>query len=149
MNRYGAAAIWAAGVCAAGVSGSAGPAVAGDWREVARENGIAIAFDAAGMSRVGDALSLDMSVALMPERHMPVYSIMRVEVDCSTLSATLRGAQFYRANGDPFGAKQEDAAAEDFGGDGLLTKLCDGDIPSGPGVDNANAFFQTVQIKDD
>ena len=126
-----------------------GPALAGDWREIQREQGMALGIETSGLIRSGDNLEVDFIVALLPERHLPIYAIMRLKVDCSTLAVVVGGSQYYLANGDPFGAKQADVPSETFEEDGLLTDLCDGVMPSGPGVDSANAFFQAVQIEDD
>ena len=128
---------------------AAGPALAGDWREVHRGKGMSVGIETSGLSRSGDNLEVDFIVALLPERNLPIYSIMRLKLDCATMAVVMGGGQFYLANGDPFGAKQPDTPGEAFQDDGLLTDLCDGVMPNGPGAQSANAFFHSTQTQDE
>lgn len=132
---------------AAGVALSlfASGATAGDWREFTRVSGAAVALDASGVLRTGSQLSVDMVVALLPERQLPLYGIVRVSIDCETMRAAIGGAQFYLANGDPFGDRTDGMAGEDYAGDDIVADLCGGVLPPGPGAESALAFFKSTQ----
>ncbi|WP_419755882.1 hypothetical protein [Brevundimonas sp.] len=83
----------------------AAEADAGDWRELARKDGIAIAVDALGMRRDGDKLSVDLVLAMLPERQLPIYGLGALDIDCATREASVSGIQYHLANGDTFGAR--------------------------------------------
>lgn len=137
-----------------GLSLLAGLAQAGDWREVGREDGAAVAFDRLSMHRQGSQLTLDMAVAMRPESLLPLYGISQVVIQCDTKSASIGGMQFFLSNGDPFGERADprDTAlsnAKSFMDTDPVGQLCDGTLPPGPGADSALAFFKSVQVVED
>lgn len=137
-----------------GLSLLAGLAQAGDWREVGRVDGAAVAFDRLSMHRQGYQLTLDMAVAMRPESLLPLYGISQVVIQCDTKSASIGGMQFFLSNGDPFGERADprDTAlsnAKSFMDTDPVGQLCDGTLPPGPGADSALAFFKSVQVVED
>ena len=137
-----------------GLSLFAGLAQAGDWREVARVDGAAVAFDRLSLRRQGSQLTLDMTVALMPERLLPLYGISQLVIQCDTKSASIGGMQFFLSNGDPFGERTADLDVGSFNSEPFTNtdragELCDGTLPPGPGADSALAFFKSVQVVED
>jgi hypothetical protein len=129
-----------------GLSLLAGLAQAGDWRELPREAGAAVAVDRLSFSRRGSQLTLDMMVAMLPERLLPIYGISQVVIQCDIKTVAIGGMQFYLANGDPFGARTAALDSGPFTGTDPVGALCDGDLPPGPGADSALAFFKSVQV---
>lgn len=132
-----------------GLSLLAGLAQAGDWRELPREAGGAVAIDRLSISRRGSELTVDMMVAMLPESLLPLYGISQVVIQCDTKAVSIGGMQFFLSNGDPFGARTAAQDSGTFTGTDPVGALCDGDLPSGPGADSALAFFKSVQVVKD
>ena len=128
-----------------GLSLLAGLAQAGDWRELPREAGGSVAVDRLSFSRRGSQLTLDMMVAMLPERLLPIYGISQVVIQCDTKTVAVGGMQFFLANGDPLGARTAALNSGPFTGTDPVGRLCDGDLPPGPGAESALAFFKSVQ----
>ena len=127
----------------------AAEADAGDWRELARKDGIAIAVDALGMRRDGDKLSVDLVLAMLPERQLPLYGLGALDIDCATREAAVGGVQYHLANGDTFGARTPEISAGRFDADDEVDSLCKGRLPAGPGAESALAYFKAVFVKAD
>ena len=127
------------------LSSLAGLAQAGDWRELPREAGGAVAVDRLSFSRRGSQLTLDMMVAMLPESLLPLYGISQVVIQCDTRTVSVGGMQFFRSNGDPFGARTAALDSGSFTGTDPVVALCDGVLPPGPGAESALAFFKSVQ----
>jgi hypothetical protein len=127
----------------------AAEADAGDWRELARKDGIAIAVDALGMRRHGDKLSVDLVLAMLPERQLPIYGVGTLDIDCATREASVSGIQYHLANGDTFGARTGEISAGRFAADDEVEGLCKGRLPPGPGADSALAYFKASFVQPD
>ena len=137
-----------------GLSLLAGLAQAGDWREVGRKDGAAVAFDRLSISQQGSQLTVDIAVALMPERLLPLYGISQLVIQCEAKTASMGGLQVFLSNGDPVGERTSPrdtvlANLESFTDSDPISDLCDGTLPSGPGTDSALAFFKSVQVVED
>ncbi len=127
----------------------AAEADAGDWRELSRKDGIAVAVDALAMRRDGDKLSVDIVLAMMPERQLPLYGLASLDLDCATRQASIGGIQYHLANGDPFGNRSAVVPLGAFDVGDEADKLCKGQFPAGPGAESALAYFKAVGVKND
>lgn len=117
---------------------------AGDWRELFRNDGYSIGYNAQGVVREGDQLTVDVVTALLPERQLPLYGVSTMKIDCRTRYATMGAFQFHLANGDPFGQPTDEKPIGAFGDDENMMALCANARPSQPGADSALAYFKAL-----
>lgn len=117
---------------------------AGDWREFVRSDGYSIAFNAQGIERDGDRLTVEVVVALLPERQLPLYGISRMNIDCKTRDFSMGAFQFHLANGDPFGKPTEEKPGGVADDDHDLRAICANELPPSPGAESALTYFKSL-----
>lgn len=125
---------------------SAHVARAGDWRELVRGDGYSIGYNAQGMVREGDVLTVELVTALLPERQLPLYGISDLIINCKTRDVRMGSFQFYYANGDQFGKPTDERPVGLFGDDEDMKALCANERPSQPGEESALAYFKANYV---
>ncbi len=118
---------------------------AGDSRELFRNDGYSIGYNAQGVAREGDQLTVEVVAALLPKWRLPLYGVSILTGDCRIRYAALGALQLHLANGDPFGRPTEEKPIGASGDDEDMMALCANARPSPPGADCALAYFRALQ----
>lgn len=135
---------YAAATLALAIAMAAQVAHAGDWREIIRGDGVSIGYNAQGVTRADDVLTVETVTALLPERQLPLYGLSDMIINCTTRDVTMGPFQFYYANGDQFGKPTEERPVGLFGDNEGIRALCANERPSQPGEESALAYFKAT-----